>query len=56
MNGIILMPNGKQRRKNQRFFRFHNLHGYKGKRLIIGFYEAYLKPAGEQQQGGMSKV
>jgi len=47
MTSIILMPNGPQRRKNQRYFRFHNLHGYKGKRLIVGFYEAYLKPSVE---------
>jgi hypothetical protein len=55
MTSIILMPNGPQRRKNQRYFRFHNLHGYKGKRLIVGFYETYLKPSVEEIESTAAK-
>ena len=40
----IIMPNSPARKRMQRKFRFTHLHGYKGDRLILGFYYAYIKP------------
>jgi hypothetical protein len=48
----IIMPNGPTRKRMQREFRFTHLHGYKGDRLIVGFYETYIKPFDKQHSTG----
>lgn len=47
----IIIPNGPTRKRMQRKFRFTNLHGYKGDRLIVGFYETYIKPFEKHSTG-----
>ena len=39
----FIMPNSLAREVNQRKFRFCHPHGYKGDRLIVSFYETYIK-------------
>ena len=39
----FMIPHNPAREVNQRKFRFCHPHGYKGDRLIVSFYETYIK-------------